>query len=131
MNDKYEIIKVGAIVIGTIAVVSGPTAVIVHHHDQTEMKLAKADVARIQDKAATEIKLAAVEVAQAKAEVARIESERKAAVHFWEAQVERYKQDLEIGHTKNYAPYQTAILQNKRKEDRRKKRRRTSFQDPA
>ena len=42
-SDKYEIIKVGAIVVGTIAAISGPTAVAVHHLDQTEIKRIEGD----------------------------------------------------------------------------------------
>ena len=110
MDHEYESIKLVLAVVGTIAAVSGSTAVAVRHH----VDKAATEMARIQDKAATEIKLAAMEIAQAKAEVARIESEQKAAVQFWEAQVERYKQDIKIAHTEDYAPYQTAIWKKKR-----------------
>ena len=60
-------------------------------------------MARIQDKAATEI-------AQAKAEVARIESERKLGERMWENQVERYKKDVQLAFTQDYEPYQAAVL---------------------
>jgi len=97
-SDKYEIIKVGAIVwaiiVGTIAAIFGPTAVAVHTYDQGE-------IARIQDKAATEI--------------ARIEGDRKLSEQFWKAEVERYKRELQLAHTQDYEPYQAAVSKKKKK----------------
>ena len=65
------------------------TVYAVHHYDQAEIK-------RIEDKAAMEIKLA-------KAEVARVEGQGKLAEEHWKAQVERYKQDVLLAYTEDYA----------------------------
>ena len=96
-SDKYEIIKVGAIVVGTIAAISGPTAVAVHHLDQTEIK-------RIEG--------------ERKSEVARVEGERKLSEQFWKAEVERYKHGLQLAHTQDYEPYQAAVSKKKEKKRR-------------
>ena len=89
-SDKYEIIKVGAIVVGTIAAISGPTAVAVHNYDQGEIK-------RIEG------------------EIKRIEGDRKLSEQFWKAEVERYKHDLQLAHTQDYEPYQAAVSKKMKK----------------
>jgi len=58
MDHEYESIKLVLAVVGTIAAVSGSTAVAVRHH----VDKAATEMARIQDKAATEIKQAAMEI---------------------------------------------------------------------
>ena len=90
INDKFESIKAAVAVFGTMVAVSGSTAVAVHHLDQTEIKLAKADVARI-------------------------EGDRMLSEQHWKTEVERYKQDLNLAHTQDYAPYQAAILEKRKK----------------
>jgi hypothetical protein len=98
--------------IGVVVAVAGSVAYAVHHLHQREIK-------RIHDKAATEIKRihdkAATEIAQAKADVARVEGERKVSEEFLKAEVERYKQELQLAHTEDYKPYQTAISKKKEK----------------
>ena len=100
------------------------------HEAATKIKLAKADVARIEgerksevarihDKAATEIKLAATEIARvedkAASEVAHIEGDRNLSEQHWKAEVERYKHVLELAHSRNFARYQAAILGQREK----------------
>lgn len=134
-SDKtFEMVKVSVAVFGLMAAVSGSIAYGVHTYDTdkaaTEMKLAKADVARIEgerksevarihDKAATEIKLAATEIARvedkAASEVARIEGDRNLSEQRWKAEVERYKYVLELAHSRNFARYQAAILGQREK----------------
>jgi len=125
-SDKYEIIKLGAIVIGTVAAISGPTAVAVHSFDQGEMARiedkAATEIARIEDKAATEIARiegkAATDIARiegkAATDIARIEGDRKLSEQFWKAEVERYKHDLQLAHTQDYEPYQAAVSKEKK-----------------
>jgi hypothetical protein len=81
---------VGAIVVGTIAAISGPTAVAVHNYDQGEIK-------RIEG------------------EIKRIEGDRKLSEQFWKAEVERYKHDLQLAHTQDYEPYQAAVSKKMKK----------------
>jgi len=103
---------VGFQIVGGVLGVATFTAVAVHTFDTnkaaTEIAQAKAYVARVEDKAA-------MEIAQAKSEVARIEGDRILSDQFWKAELERYKHDLDLAHTKNYEPYQTAISKNKKK----------------
>ena len=80
----------GAIVVGTIAAISGPTAVAVHNYDQGEIK-------RIEG------------------EIKRIEGDRKLSEQFWKAEVERYKHDLQLAHTQDYEPYQAAVSKKMKK----------------
>ena len=105
---------VGLQIVGGVLGVATFTAVAVHHLDQTlaatEIKLAateiariegerKSEVARIQDKAATEI--------------ARVEGDRKLSEQFWKAEVERHKRDLQLAHTQDFEPYQAAVSKKK------------------
>ena len=94
---------VGLQIVGGVLGVATFTAVAVHHLDQTlaatEIKLAATEIARIQDKAATEI--------------ARIEGDRKLSEQFWKAEVERHKHDLQLAHTQDYEPYQAAVSKKK------------------
>jgi len=94
-SDKaFEMVKVSVAVFGLMAAVSGSTAVAVHHLEQTE-------TTRIEDKAATDI--------------ARVEGERRLSEEYWKAQVERYRYDLQLMHSQDYAPYQTAIVEKRKK----------------
>jgi hypothetical protein len=96
---------VGAIVVGTIAAISGPTAVAVHNYDQREIKRIegerKSEVARVEG--------------DRKSEVARVEGDRKLSEQFWKAEVERYKHDLQLAHTQDYEPYQAAVSKKMKK----------------
>ena len=96
---------VGLQIVGGVLGVATFTAVAVHHLDQTlaatEIKLAATEIARIQDKAATEI--------------ARVEGDRKLSEQFWKAEVERHKHDLQLAHTQDYEPYQAAVSKKKGK----------------
>ena len=98
--------------VGVVVAVASATAYAVYHLDQREMARIegewKSEVARIQDKAATEIALA-------KAEVARVEGERKLSEERSKAEVERYKQDVLLTYTEDYKPYQRAISKKKKK----------------
>jgi len=96
---------VGFQIVGGVLGVASVTAVAVHHLDQAEFK-------RIEDKAATDI--------------ARVEGERrlseehwkaqqKLSEEHWKAQVERYRYDLQLMHSQDYAPYQTAIVEKRKK----------------
>ena len=84
--------------IGVVAAVAASTAVAVHHLDQN---MAATEIARIEDKAATEIKLAATEIK-------RVEGERRLSEERLRAEVDRYKYDLQLRHTQDYKPYQAA-----------------------
>ena len=88
--------------VGIIAAVSGSIAYGVHHLDQnmaaTEIKLAATEIARIKDKSATDIALAATEIK-------RVEGERRLLEERLRAEVKRYKYDLQLGHSKDYKPY--------------------------
>ena len=81
-------------IVGGVLGVASVTAVAVHHLDQAEFK-------RIEDKAATDI--------------ARVEGERRLSEEYWKAQVERYRYDLQLMHSQDYAPYQTAIVEKRKK----------------
>ena len=59
-DRKYEMVKVAVAVVGTMAMVSVFTAVVVHHLDEREMA---SEIARVK--------------AQAKAEVARVEGQAR------------------------------------------------------
>ena len=63
--DKFEVAKMIVAVVGTIAAVSGSIAYGVHHLDQN---VAATEIARIEDKAATEVKLAATEIKRVEGE---------------------------------------------------------------
>jgi regulator of protease activity HflC (stomatin/prohibitin superfamily) len=107
---------VGAIVVGTIAAISGPTAVAVHNYDQREIKRIegerKSEVARVEGERKSEV--ARVE-GDRKSEVARVEGDRKLSEQFWKAEVERYKHDLQLAHTQDYEPYQAAVSKKMKK----------------
>ena len=107
-SDNYETIKVGAIVVGTIAAISGPTAVAVHTYDQDK---AATEIARIEDK------IARIED-RGETEIARIEGDRKLSEQFWKAEVERFKHDLQLAHTQDYEPYQAAVSKKKKRKKR-------------
>jgi hypothetical protein len=92
---------VGAIVVGTIAAISGPTAVAVHNYDQGEIKRIEGEIKRIEG--------------ERKSEVARVEGDRKLSEQFWKAEVERYKHDLQLAHTQDYEPYQAAVSKKMKK----------------
>ena len=77
--------------IGVVAAVAASTAVAVHHLDQN---MAATEIARIEDKAAREIK--------------RVEGERRLSEERLRAEVDRYKYDLQLRHTQDYKPYQAA-----------------------
>jgi len=105
-SDKaFEMVKVSVAVFGLMAAVSGSTAVAVHHLEQdkaaTETKRMATETTRIEDKAATDI--------------ARVEGERRLSEEYWKAQVERYRYDLQLMHSQDYAPYQTAIVEKRKK----------------
>ena len=104
--------KVDYQAIGVVLAVASATAYAVSHLDQREM-------ARIQDKAATEVAQAKAEVAriegERKSEVARVEGERKLSEERLKAEVERYKQDVLLTYTEDYKPYQRAISKKKKK----------------
>ena len=89
---------VGLQIVGGVLGVATFTAVAVHHLDQNmaaaEIKLAVTEIARIKDKAATDI--------------ARVEGERRLSEERLRAEVERYKYDLQLRHTQDYKPYQAA-----------------------
>ena len=74
------------------------TAVAVHHLDQreraAEIKLAAAEIKRVEGERAAEIK--------------RVEGERRLSEERLRAEVERYKYDLQLRHTQDYKPYQAA-----------------------
>lgn len=117
--DKYEVVKVAVTVIGTIAAVSSFISYGVRIVDERENR---AEIARVQNEAATEIRRIEGEwkskerqwkskEGQWKAEVARIEGEWKMSERLWKAEVERYKRDLHLAHTRDYEPYQAAISQ--------------------
>ena len=108
------------VVVGTIAAVSGSIAYGVHHLDQN---VAATEIARIEDKAATEVKLAATEIKRvegervteikrvedmAATEIKRVEGERRLSEERLRAEVDRYKYDLQLRHTQDYKPYQAA-----------------------
>ena len=79
------------------------TAVAVHHLDQreraAEIKLAAAEIKRVEGERAAEIK--------------RVEGERRLSEERLRAEVERYKYDLRLTQTQDFKPYQAAILENK------------------
>ena len=101
--NKFEVAKVTVAVVGTIAAVSGSIAYGVHHLDQN---MAATEIVRIEDKAATEIKLAAMEIK-------RVEGDRKLAEDNLKAEVARYKQDVVLAYSEDYKPYREAIRKNK------------------
>ena len=84
--------------IGVVAAVAASTAVAVHHLDQN---MAATEIARIEDKAATEIK-------RFEGEIKRVEGERRLSEERLRAEVDRYKYDLQLRHTQDYKPYQAA-----------------------
>ena len=102
----------GAIVVGTIAAISGPTAVAVHNYDQGEIKRIEGEIKRIEGERKSEV--ARVE-GDRKSEVARVEGDRKLSEQFWKAEVERYKHDLQLAHTQDYEPYQAAVSKKMKK----------------
>jgi hypothetical protein len=113
---------VGLQIVGGVLGVATFTAVAVHHLDQTlaatEIKLAATEIARVQDKAATEI--ARIQD-KAATEIARVEGDRKLSEQFWKAGVERHKHDLQLAHTQDYEPYQAAVSKKKGKEGRNRR----------
>ena len=134
-SDKaFEMVKVSVAVFGLMAAVSGSTAVAVHHLEQdkaaTETKRMATETKRIEDKAAMEIARvegefkriedkAATETTRiedkAATDIARVEGERRLSEEYWKAQVERYRYDLQLMHSQDYAPYQTAIVEKRKK----------------
>ena len=127
-SDKaFEMVKVSVAVFGLMAAVSGSTAVAVHHLEQDK---AATETKRIEDKAAMEIARvegefkriedkAATETTRiedkAATDIARVEGERRLSEEYWKAQVERYRYDLQLMHSQDYAPYQTAIVEKRKK----------------
>ncbi|TFJ86426.1 hypothetical protein NSK_002083 [Nannochloropsis salina CCMP1776] len=106
----------------------------------------KADVARVEDKAAAEIAQAqaeiarvedkaAAEIAQAKADVARVEDKRTMSEVFWKAEVERFKREVQLAYTQDYEPYQAALVDKRKKReepaDRRRRKRRIRIRGPT
>ena len=96
--DKFEVAKMIVAVVGTIAAVSGSIAYGVHHLDQN---VAATEIARIEDKAATEVKLAATEIK-------RVEGERRLSEERLRAEVDRYKYDLQLRYSQDFKSYQDA-----------------------
>jgi len=110
-------LTVASQVVGAVVAVVGMTAYAVHHYDQdeikrledkaaTEIKAAAMEIKRVEDKAATEIKLAAMEIA-------RVEGDRKLAEDNLKAEVARYKQDVVLAYSEDYKPYREAIRKKK------------------
>ena len=92
-------LTVASQVVGAVVAVVGMTAYAVHHYDQDEIK-------RLEDKAATEIKAAAMEIA-------RVEGDRKLAEDNLKAEVARYKQDVVLAYSEDYKPYRESIRKKK------------------
>jgi len=121
-------LTVASQVVGAVVAVVGMTAYAVHHYDQdeikrledkaaTEIKAAAMEIKRVEDKAATEIKrvedMAATEIKLAAMEIARVEGDRKLAEDNLKAEVARYKQDVVLAYSEDYKPYWEAIRKKK------------------
>ncbi len=118
---------VGLQIVGGVLGVATFTAVAVHHLDQTlaatEIKLAATEIARIEGERKSEVariegeRKSEVARIQDKAatEIARVEGDRKLSEQFWKAEVERHKHDLQLAHTQDYEPYQAAVSKKKGK----------------
>jgi len=103
-------------VVGGVLGVISITAVAVHHYEQdkaatdikrvedmaaTKVKLATTEVKRVEDMAATKVKLAATEVK-------RVEGERRLWEKRLRAEVDRYKYDLQLRYSQDFKSYQDA-----------------------
>ena len=95
MYDKFEMVKSMLAVFGTMAMVSGFTAVVVHHHDQNTSAWEIAHIER-----------------QARLEIARIEGQQRIAEQRWKYEMMRYKHQL--ARSKYYEPYQAAKEEEKK-----------------
>ena len=85
-------------VVGGVLGVISITAVAVHHYEQDK---AATDIKRVEDMAATKVKLAATEVK-------RVEGERRLWEKRLRAEVDRYKYDLQLRYSQDFKSYQDA-----------------------
>ena len=96
-NSTNQYAVASQVVGGVLGVIS-ITAVAVHHYEQDK---AATVIKRVEDMAATEVKLAATEVK-------RVEGERRLSEERLRAEVDRYKYDLQLRYGQDFKSYQDA-----------------------
>jgi len=96
-NSANQYAVASQVVGGVLGVIS-ITAVAVHHYEQDK---AATEIKRVEDTAATEVKLAATEIQ-------RLEGQRRLSEERLRAEVDRYKYDLQLRYGQDFKSYQDA-----------------------